>query len=528
MPRHELLHLLASLNGLLFFLALGAIIGSFINVLTHRIPAGQGVVKPPSACPHCGTRLAWHDNIPILAWLYLRGRCRYCKSPISPRYPLVELAVALLFATPWVLWFMDTNTAEHIGITDQLRQTIAPEWTHSFGRSRLAEVWPVFLVVLVMLGSLAAATAVDAVTFTIPLAICWTMVLAGVVGHPIAAAYAHPIGWSPFDAAIPTVTGPWLCAALCGAIGVGLANVLLFFGLFPRSFGDFDQWESDARRAYEAAVQRGEIDPKTDDAHETGQPPLRALIVRTVFLTGPAVAGMYLGFALGQRLGLKAEGAALGAAAGLVVGVILRNLAVRGEADADTAPTPAAADGPGVWLEYPHARREMAKELLFLAPIVGLFALGFWLGAPGGPLGAWFNGELGADGSVVGGPAVWLRVLGGSLMGLLVGGGLVWAVRIIGTVAFGKEAMGLGDVHLMAGVGACLGWIDPVLAFFVAPFFGIGWAVLSVFASKAFRMSGAALPFGPHLALGSVVVVLGKPAFEWGLGLILNEPVNLP
>jgi leader peptidase (prepilin peptidase)/N-methyltransferase len=114
------------------------------------------------------------------------------------------------------------------------------------------------------------------------------------------------------------------------------------------------------------------------------------------------------------------------------------------------------------------------------------------------------------------------------LLGYLVGGGVVWAVRMLGTLAFGQEAMGLGDVHLLAGVGACLGWIDPLLAFFVAPFFGLAWAVGARAASRVFRMSGAALPYGPHLAAAAVLVVLGKPWFEWGLVLILNEPVDLP
>lgn len=76
---------------------LGAIIGSFLNVVIHRYPREESIVFPPSRCPHCGTRIKPWDNVPILAWLWLRGRCRACRGPIDARYPLVELANALFY-----------------------------------------------------------------------------------------------------------------------------------------------------------------------------------------------------------------------------------------------------------------------------------------------------------------------------------------------------------------------------------------------------------------------------------------------
>ncbi|MCU1418122.1 MAG: prepilin peptidase [Schumannella sp.] len=76
----------------------GSLIGSFLNVVVFRVPAGRSVVSPPSACGSCGTRIRPWDNIPIISWLALRGKCRDCAAPISVRYPLVELGGALFFA----------------------------------------------------------------------------------------------------------------------------------------------------------------------------------------------------------------------------------------------------------------------------------------------------------------------------------------------------------------------------------------------------------------------------------------------
>jgi leader peptidase (prepilin peptidase) / N-methyltransferase len=76
----------------------GAVVGSFLNVVIHRLPRGESLVHPRSRCPSCGTQIAEYDNVPIVSWLVLRGRCRHCGAPISPRYPVVELLTALTFA----------------------------------------------------------------------------------------------------------------------------------------------------------------------------------------------------------------------------------------------------------------------------------------------------------------------------------------------------------------------------------------------------------------------------------------------
>lgn len=80
----------------LFAFFFGICVGSFLNVVIVRVPEGLSVVKPRSRCPSCGHEIAWYDNIPLLSWLLLRGRCRGCRTPISIRYPVVELLVGLL------------------------------------------------------------------------------------------------------------------------------------------------------------------------------------------------------------------------------------------------------------------------------------------------------------------------------------------------------------------------------------------------------------------------------------------------
>lgn len=77
---------------------LGLLLGSFLNVCILRLPQNESVVHPPSRCPRCGAGIAWYDNIPVLSWLLLRGRCRRCGEGVSVQYPLIELATGLIWA----------------------------------------------------------------------------------------------------------------------------------------------------------------------------------------------------------------------------------------------------------------------------------------------------------------------------------------------------------------------------------------------------------------------------------------------
>jgi leader peptidase (prepilin peptidase)/N-methyltransferase len=88
---------------LTFAALFGAVIGSFLNVCIHRLPRGTSIVWPASACTQCGRHLSWFENIPIISYAVLLGRCRTCDAPISVRYPIVEALTAAMFAAAW--WY---------------------------------------------------------------------------------------------------------------------------------------------------------------------------------------------------------------------------------------------------------------------------------------------------------------------------------------------------------------------------------------------------------------------------------------
>jgi leader peptidase (prepilin peptidase)/N-methyltransferase len=86
----------------------GGIVGSFLNVCIYRLPRSKSIVWPASACPHCGRELSWYENIPVVSYAALAGRCRSCGGAISARYPIVEALTAAMFAASW--WYFGPST----------------------------------------------------------------------------------------------------------------------------------------------------------------------------------------------------------------------------------------------------------------------------------------------------------------------------------------------------------------------------------------------------------------------------------
>jgi len=93
--------------------ALGAVVGSFLNVLVYRLPREMSILRtPPSSCPACSTPILWYDNIPLYSWLMLRGKCRECRAPISLRYPMVELTSGVLAVAALARWGLSVTGFE--------------------------------------------------------------------------------------------------------------------------------------------------------------------------------------------------------------------------------------------------------------------------------------------------------------------------------------------------------------------------------------------------------------------------------
>ena len=106
----------------LVFFVLGCIVGSFLNVCIYRLPLGLSIVTPKSHCPHCKYSIPWYLNIPLVTWLALRGRCKNCGAPISPRYFVVELLTGIAFLSCW-LAFGERSRGIGAGLRDFHRGT---------------------------------------------------------------------------------------------------------------------------------------------------------------------------------------------------------------------------------------------------------------------------------------------------------------------------------------------------------------------------------------------------------------------
>ncbi|HVH69499.1 MAG TPA: prepilin peptidase [Candidatus Dormibacteraeota bacterium] len=120
----------------IFFFLFGTVIGSFLNVCITRIPEDISIVRPGSRCPKCGTPIKLYDNVPVLAWVWLRGKCRACGEPISVMYPLVELTTGLLFVAAFLEFGITQATVKCLFLTcliivltvTDLRVRLLPDW----------------------------------------------------------------------------------------------------------------------------------------------------------------------------------------------------------------------------------------------------------------------------------------------------------------------------------------------------------------------------------------------------------------
>jgi len=367
-----------------FTFAFGCCIGSFLNVVIYRLPREKSLVKPPSACPACNRYIRFYDNIPLISYLLLGRKCRYCKARISPRYFIIELLTGLTFVFTYWLFFRS-----------YLRAGI-PQF--------LSGGWLIYLVTIILLSALIASSAIDLELWIIPISVCWIITVVGIIGSASAPLLIHHKVIRGYHL-LPYASAKTAALALGAAVGLAISWLLLATGLIKRSY-DFPEDPALLNDSY-AAASRGQT----------------------------------------------------------------------------------ASDERRV-----NHRLEVMREVLFLAPIIACALAVFWLTKNMAPIrGFWL--------AFAGKPVV--AGLFGGVFAYFIGCGVVWTTRILGTLGFGREAMGLGDVHLMGAAAACIGAVPVTVAFFIAPFFGLGWALVQLFFKKTRQ-----IPYGPFLSSGILVAII--------------------
>jgi len=202
----------------------GILIGSFANVVIYRVPAGVSIATPPSACPHCGNRIKPYDNIPVISWLLLGGKCRTCAEPISKRYPLVELTTGVAFAAVAAWWLVQGGA--WTGPAESLRPQASDPLT-------AAIVGILVLIAFLYLAAISVILAIiDLDTHTLPNRIVLPSYLVVIVFFVAAAAVGGD--WPALLRAGSGLVGLWLIYAILafaypGGMGFGdvkLAGVL--------------------------------------------------------------------------------------------------------------------------------------------------------------------------------------------------------------------------------------------------------------------------------------------------------------
>ena len=207
-------------NAVIFFVV-GAAIGSFLNVCIARWPVEQSIIRPPSRCPHCGTPIKWTDNVPLLGWLRLGGKCRNCRAPISVVYPAVELAVAL----GWLLCalqFGASFTAVRVAIFGTIMLGIAVTDAKHY---LIPDGFTVFGLLFVLVTSVISGARAEITPFATP--------LDALIGACAGAGAIAIVGWLGEVALKKEAMGfgdVTLMAVVGAALGPGRSLLVIFLG----------------------------------------------------------------------------------------------------------------------------------------------------------------------------------------------------------------------------------------------------------------------------------------------------------
>ena len=430
-----------------FVWLVGLCVGSFLNVVVYRLPRDLSINQPSrSFCPLCGAGIAWYDNIPVVSWLALRAKCRKCGAGISVQYPLIEAATGVAFVLVYYLLYVADARA---GVDVLVHPAD----------------WPLLLAWLVLVAAMTACAAMDLVSYMVDVRITYAAMIAGVV------LYA---AWPRADFLVPRATTP----VAGGAVVTLLVSVVWLW---------FTEWRIPEEPA-----------PEPDEAAEpeSGTAPLS----RAATAGGCTAVVAFVGLAVWLLVETAGGGrTAGGSVAHLVVPLTLVGLFALMVLAGGQPRTADDEVSDAIEEEQPHARWTALRELLWLAvPIVaGALAYGAVAYVPAIASG-W---ETVARWSPGGGfcPAGGVTY---AAVGMIIGAAAGWALRIVFTLIFGREALGVGDIYILAAAGAAAGWDIALLGLL----FAVGFAITGYVCSLVLKRT-LIIPFGPWLALGFVAAL---------------------
>jgi len=469
---------------LCFAMAAGLCLGSFLNVIIYRVPRDLSLRSPLwSACPRCGHRIRLRDNIPLLSFLLLRGKCRDCHAPIATRYVVVEALTAII-----VLMLIDAFF---------IAQSRGGFRTISVGlNDHLADNWPILLAHAILFACLLAMSIIDLEHYWVDVRFTNLATVCGFALHAL---------WTPsYSVASGGRTSGWIrpwdataVMAIFAIVGLGLAWVVLVCQphVDPEDFGDPVEEGDDEN---EEDTLRDPFLMEADDPESTRGHPSRLV----AWLTGALLLALCVGM-------FKAEGAKGGGVVGHVVraAVVLAFFFVLIVAEmwqVRPADTEVVEE---IDRERFTARRMVLDELAWLMPAIVLGAMGCWLFLSNEGVAARMSDLLHTrvrlgDYSML---RSWqpLYGLATAASGFVIAGAIGWTVRIGFTLIFGREAFGTGDIHLMAATGAVAGWPVVLMGFLLSCLLAlVGW--VAALPAKRTR----AIPLGPWLSLSFMIVVL--------------------
>ncbi len=419
---------------------LGLCIGSFLNVVVYRLSVGLSIADPPrSFCPLCRAGIAWYDNLPVLSWFLLRGRCRHCRAPISVQYPLVEALTGLTFVLVY-----------HLLAVDGARAALGP--------ALLPRDLPLILAWVVLAAGLVACGALDIVSYSVDIRVTNAVLALGVA---LAAA------WPRAEYLVPQARSPLAAAAVVAFVAGAVAMWL-------------------RERRHPEVADEGESAPDHHEVHPPGTPGTR--------IGGPVAALAMVGLAL-WMIGLSSSPHGVTTLAGdfVIPAALLGMFAVVAVAGGQQRPVDDAIRSV-IEEEQPRARRVAAGELIWLAPALLLGVVTY--------LVVWqlpaFG--LGWENIVRWSPGGRFAPLAGAvyaLRGVALAAAAGWLLRIVFTLIYGREAFGVGDIYILAAAGATAGG-DVAL---VGLLLSVGIALLGWLVGLLLK-STVMIPFGPWLALG--------------------------